>query len=82
LHIAHPDRKHDEERLATRIRQQRALFYLADDLSRANSLDGVYTAGFDALFEGLRCNRAAILRFDNAEVMCFVNCPCLPTIRE
>jgi PAS domain S-box-containing protein len=67
------DRKHDEERLATRIRQQRALFHLADDLNRANSLDEVYTAGFDALFEGLRCNRAAILRFDNAGVMRFVN---------
>jgi PAS domain S-box-containing protein len=66
-------RKRVEEHLANRIRQQKALFHLADSLGRADSFDKVYTAAFDALFEGLPCNRAAILRSDSAHGMRFVS---------
>jgi len=66
-------RKGEENALADRIRQQRALFHLADELHRAKSPEDIYAAGLDAIIGALRCDRASILLFDNGGVMRFVS---------
>ncbi len=66
------ERKRVELALAEGARQQRALYLLADQLHRAQSLDDVYNAALDAILSALRCERASILLFDEAGVMRFV----------
>ena len=53
-------------------RQQRALFRLADQLHRAESLEQVYASALDAIFSVLHCDRASILLYDENNVMRFV----------
>jgi PAS domain S-box-containing protein len=65
------ERKRVEQALAEGARQQRALYQLADHLHRARSLDDVYDAALDAILSSLRCDRAAILLFDDEGVMRF-----------
>src|SRR5262245_64038379 len=66
------ERKRVEQALAEGAQQQRALYQLADQLHRAQSLDDVYNAALDAILSSLRCDRASILLFDDAGVMRFV----------
>jgi PAS domain S-box-containing protein len=66
-------RKRFESALAERARQQKALYQLADQLHRGRTLDDVYAAGLNAIVEGLQCNRASILLYDDAGVMRFVH---------
>jgi len=65
-------RKGEEKAIADRVRQQRALFHLADQLHRAKSPDDIYGAGLDAILGALHCQRASILLFDDNAVMRFV----------
>src|SRR5215468_1878209 len=65
-------RKGEEKALADRVRQQRALFHLADELHRAKSPEDIYAAGLDAILGALHCQRASILLFDDSGVMRFV----------
>jgi PAS domain S-box-containing protein len=65
------ERKRVEQALAEGARQQQALYQLADHLHRAQSLDDVYNAALDAILNALRCDRAAILLFDDSGVMRF-----------
>jgi PAS domain S-box-containing protein len=66
------ERKRVERELAESVREQQALFQLADQLHHAQSLDDVYGAALDAIFIALQCDRASILLFDEANVMRFV----------
>jgi signal transduction histidine kinase len=66
-------RKAAEETLADRVRQQKALFHLADQLHRAESLEHIYKAGLDAILRGLHCDRASILLCDEGGTMRFVS---------
>lgn len=62
-------RKQGEKVLAAHARRQKALFDLADQLHRSQSLENVYTAGLDAICAALECDRASILLFDESKVM-------------
>jgi PAS domain S-box-containing protein len=66
-------RRSSEKALADRARQQRALFHLADQLHRAESMQDIFAAGLDAILGALRCQRASILLFDDSGVMRFVS---------
>ena len=66
------ERKRSEKSLADAVRQQKALFHLADRLHRAPSLDDVYNASMDAICAALQCDQASILLYDNEGVMRFV----------
>jgi two-component sensor histidine kinase len=66
------ERKRAVESLAKRVEEQSALYAFTDRLHRAESLDDIYEAAFDAVVRALRCERASILLFDNAGVMRFV----------
>jgi PAS domain S-box-containing protein len=65
-------RKETEKQLATAACRQRALFQLADELHRAESLEQVYDAALDAISQALQFERASILLFDHSGVMRFV----------
>jgi PAS domain S-box-containing protein len=65
------ENKRVQKALAERARQQRALYQLVDCLHRAQSLTDVYDAALDAIVDGLRCDRASILLFDDSGVMRF-----------
>ncbi len=65
-------RKRIERDLSDRLRQQEALFQLADQLHRSKSLDDLYRAALDAILKGGQCDRASILLFDDADIMRFV----------
>jgi PAS domain S-box-containing protein len=65
-------RKQFEQALAEVARQQNALFQLADELLRAESLQQIYEATFSAIFAALQCDRASIALFDEKGVMRFV----------
>jgi PAS domain S-box-containing protein len=54
------------------VRQKDTLYRLAASLHRARSIDGVYDAALSAILEGLGCDRASILLFDDEGVMRFV----------
>jgi signal transduction histidine kinase/CheY-like chemotaxis protein len=58
--------------LAEGQRQVQSLYLLTDRLQRAASIDDIYTAALDAILSGLRCDRASILLYDDAQVMRFV----------
>ena len=49
-----------------------ALYRLTDRLYRSRQLDDVFDAALDAITQGLGCQRASILLFDDAGVMRFV----------
>jgi PAS domain S-box-containing protein len=66
-------RRQNEKALSDRARQQRALFHLADQLHRAESMQDIFAAGLDAIFGALHCQRASILLFDDSGVMRFVS---------
>jgi PAS domain S-box-containing protein len=66
-------RKDGEKALADRMRRQRALYHLADQLHRAKSMEGIYAAGLDAILGALHCHRASILLFDESGVIRFVS---------
>jgi PAS domain S-box-containing protein len=66
-------KKGEEKALSDRVRQQRALFHLADELHRATSPEDIYSAGLDAITGALHCKRASILLYDESEVMRFVS---------
>jgi PAS domain S-box-containing protein len=57
---------------AQRADEQASLYRFTDLLYRAQHVDETYDAALDAIFAGLRCNRASILLFDDAGVMQFV----------
>jgi len=66
-------RKDGEKALADRMRRQRALYHLADQLHRAKSMEDIYAAGLDAILGALHCHRASILLFDKSGVIRFVS---------
>lgn len=66
-------RKQFERALAEAARQQNALFQLAEELLRAESLQQIYDATFSAIFAALGCDRASISLFDERGVMRFVS---------
>ncbi len=51
---------------------QSLLYHYTDKLYRAGSLDMIYEAALSAICEGLRSDRASILRFDDRGAMRFV----------
>jgi len=65
------ERKQSETAIASRARQQKALFHLADELHRAASMEDVYNAALNAILDALQCNRASILLCDDAGAMHF-----------
>jgi PAS domain S-box-containing protein len=66
------ERKRAEKAIIEFARQQEALYKLADQLHRTNSLEDVFNAALDAISSALQCDRASILLFDNTGVMRFV----------
>jgi PAS domain S-box-containing protein len=64
--------KRAEAALAQRADQQSALYRFTDRLHRAHSPGDVYEAALDAILIALRCHRAAVLLFDESDVMQFV----------
>jgi PAS domain S-box-containing protein len=66
------DRKRAEEALAKRAEEQAALYEFTDRLLRASAAEEIYDAALDAIVRALGCERASILRFDNAGAMKFV----------
>jgi PAS domain S-box-containing protein len=58
--------------LASYAARQAALFRLTDKLHRADTPTAIYDAALSALFDGLNCDRASILLYDDAKVMRFV----------
>ena len=65
------ERKQTEIALATVARRQKALFDLADELHRANSIEEAYNSALNAILDALSCNRASILLCDDAGFMRF-----------
>jgi PAS domain S-box-containing protein len=57
--------------MSQRAREQAALFGFTDTLYRAETAEAIHEAGLDAIMGGLHCSRAAILLFDEANVMRF-----------
>ncbi|HLY05132.1 MAG TPA: PAS domain S-box protein [Rhizomicrobium sp.] len=62
----------ERRELARQAEVLAVLFNLTDRLHRAESRDAIYDATMDAMFEGLACDRAAILLFANDGPMRFV----------
>jgi PAS domain S-box-containing protein len=67
------DRRHAEKALAETVRQQKALFHLADYLHRAISMDEICESALNAILEALPCDRASVLLADEAGRMRFVS---------
>ncbi len=67
------DRRHAERALAETVRQQKALFHLADYLHRAVSMKEICQSALDAILEALPCDRASILLADETGRMRFVS---------
>lgn len=65
------ERKRQEEALATRSRQQRLLYDLAEAVNRAGVLADLYEKALDAIIHSLNADRASILLFDEDDVMRF-----------
>ncbi|MBC7983280.1 MAG: GAF domain-containing protein [Candidatus Obscuribacterales bacterium] len=66
------ERRHAEENIAASTRQKDALFQFAERLQQVSGLSEVYDAALHAIICALPCDRAAILLFDDADVMRFV----------
>ena len=58
--------------VARRMNEQAALYQFTDRLFRARSHQDIYEAALDAILQGLGCERASILRFDDSGIMKFV----------
>ena len=58
--------------LAAANRQRDALYLLSEQLHRANTSEDIHEAAMDAIETALKCDRSAILLFDDAGVMQFV----------
>ena len=54
--------------LAARLGELNALYVLTDRLYRAKSIHEAFEAGLDAIRDGLGCQRASMLLFDEAGV--------------
>lgn len=67
------ERKLTENALADAVRQQRALFRVADGLHRASSLDEIYGTAMEAICDALQCERVAILLYDESGRLRFVS---------
>jgi PAS domain S-box-containing protein len=65
-------RKSAETEVERRAAEQAALYRFTDRLYRAESDDEIYDAALDAIIDGLGCDRASVLLFDEAGVMRFV----------
>lgn len=59
-------------KLTERLDELRALYVLTDHLYRSRSNHEAFEAGLDAIRDGLGCQRASILLFDETGVMRFV----------
>jgi PAS domain S-box-containing protein len=66
------DSKRTQDSLAESLRREQVLYRFVDRLHRAESDTMVYEAALDSILNGLRCNRASILLFDETAVMRFV----------
>lgn len=60
------------EKLTDRLDELSTLYVLTDKLYRAKSNQEAFEAGLDAIRDGLGCQRASMLLFDEAGVMRFV----------
>jgi len=67
------ERKRAEKNITDRSRENKALFHLADQLHRSESLEDLYAAGLNAASEAMQCDRAAILLSDESGVMRFAS---------
>jgi PAS domain S-box-containing protein len=61
-----------EQQVERRATEQAALYRFTDRLYRAESDAEIYEAALDAIIDGLGCDRASILLFDDKGVMRFV----------
>lgn len=66
------ERKLAEEDIARRAREQAALFEFTSRLHRAREMPEIYEAALNAIQDGIGCDRASILLFDEVGVMRFV----------
>ncbi len=66
------DRKRAEQALVERVRQQEALYRLADQLHGSQSVDDVCNAALQGICAALQCERASILLVDESGVLRFV----------
>lgn len=66
------ERMRTEAALATRVKEQAALYAFTDRVQRAASLEEVYESALDSITSALDCSRASILLFDDHGVMSFV----------
>jgi PAS domain S-box-containing protein len=67
------ERRRAERTLAETVRQQKALFHLADYLHRAMSMEEICESALNAILEALPCDRASVLLADDAGRMRFVS---------
>ncbi len=63
--------KHAQQFAVARMQDQIALYRFVDEIYRAKSSKEVYEAALDAITSVLNCSRAAILLFDDQNVMRF-----------
>jgi PAS domain S-box-containing protein len=67
------ERRRAEKALAETVRQQKALFHLADYLHRATSMEEICESALNAILEALPCDRASVLLADETGRMRFVS---------
>ena len=72
LHARAQERDRAEAALARTAEENSALYEFTNRLYRAESLSVVYQAAIDAISRALHCNRASVLRPDEAGAMRFV----------
>ncbi|MEZ2128823.1 MULTISPECIES: PAS domain S-box protein [unclassified Sinorhizobium] len=65
-------RKQAEAALVRHVEEQAALYEFTDGLQRAGTLDQVHQLALNSIKRALRCDRAAILLFDEAGTLKFV----------
>jgi PAS domain S-box-containing protein len=66
------ERLRSERMLERKANEISVLYQLSDRMTRAADLDEIYEASLDAITDGLECDRASILLFDEDKVMSFV----------
>jgi PAS domain S-box-containing protein len=64
-------RKRAEEALRRRVEQLRAVYQMADAVSKAGAIEEIYREALNALQRTLRADRAAILLFDSSGTLRF-----------
>src|SRR5215469_1346932 len=67
-----PSGNGERRELAHQAEVLAVLYNLTDRLHRAETREAIYAAAMDAMFEGLACQRASILLFENGGPMRFV----------